>query len=233
MLMVHNFDSPYFDDPSDVADDLPELRAKQAVEDHRAWLSADIVAWEGEEDDRAAAYRLIARLLAELADDNCLALVDPDLGRIFVYDPETEAKLRSTDPLRELQQPYYVPVQQIEGDDPRLEAAVAEARRRWPEFVAAFEQRDDEDLYSVKASFTDGENTEFMWLSVGSIENDVIYGTLGNDPVNVKGLKEGQPVHTKVEDLNDWLFVAGEEPVGGFTVKVLAEVMRDGQTDDD
>mgnify|MGYP003329175806 CR=1 FL=1 len=50
-------------------------------------------------------------------------------------------------------------------------AAVAEATRRWPEFVAAFSARDGEG-HSVKAPITRGERTEFIWIEVDRIEPD-------------------------------------------------------------
>ena len=50
-------------------------------------------------------------------------------------------------------------------------AAVAECRRRWPEFVAAFEARSGEN-FLVKAPVAHGDNTEFIWLSVTALEND-------------------------------------------------------------
>jgi len=226
---IHNFDEPYFDDAEEVAQSLSEMRVRQAVEQHRAWVSVDLLNWFGEEEgSEEQAYRLIARLLAELADDNCLAVIDPAEGRVFAYDPETEAKLRSENPLEGLRDWYFAPILTVDGDDPEMAAAVDEARRRWPEFVAAFEQRNDDDQpYLVKAPFTDGDSTEFMWVSVTGIENDVIYGKLGNSPANVRTVGEGDVVRVKLEDLNDWLCVIDDAPTGGFTLQVLSERNRD------
>src|SRR5262245_2036309 len=59
------------------------------------------------------------------------------------------------------------------GNDPRFKAAEAEARRRWPEFVAAFNRREPNVAYAVKARFTDGSATEWMWVQVQSIAGDM------------------------------------------------------------
>src|SRR5688572_267015 len=54
------------------------------------------------------------------------------------------------------------------GDDPRFKAAEAEAMRRWPEFVAAFNKQEPNVAYAVKAKFTDGDASEWMWVQVES-----------------------------------------------------------------
>lgn len=229
VFAIHHVDAPYFDEPEEVAGAVPELRARQAIEEHSAWLSIDLIQWFGEDDGNREAYRLMGRLLAEVADENTLAIVDPGEGWIVVYDPETEAKLRSDDPLAALRQRYYAPVIDVEEDDAAMQAAVAEARRRWPEFVDAFENRDPdaETPFSVKVPFTDGEHTEFMWVEVSGIENDVIYGTLGNEPVNVRNVAIGDRVRANVEDLGDWLYVADDEAVGGFSIRMLAQRLKE------
>ncbi len=226
---VHCFDEPYFDDPEDVAATIPELRAQQAVAQHRAWLSVDLLQWLGEDDNPVAPYRLIGKLLAELADENCLAVLDPDEGLVFVYDPETERKLRSENPLMELRRMYYAPIAAVDSDDAEMQAAVAEARRRWPEFVAAFEQRDpdSEAPFLIKAPFSYADFTEFMWVQVTGIENRYIYGTLGNEPANIPDLHEGSRVRVSEDDVNDWMCLVGGRPQGGFTLKVLGRNLDD------
>ncbi len=220
---IHCFDEPYFEDPEDIAGAVPELRAQQAIAQHRAWLSVDLIHWMGENQDQEEAYRLIGKLLAELADENCLAVLDPVEGRIFVYDPETERKLRSDNPLHELQELYYAPIATIDGDNEDMKAAVAEARRRWPEFVASFENRsnNDDTPFLIKAPFSRGEFTEYMWVKVTGIEHQVVYGELGNEPANIRGLHEGDRVRVREDDINDWMCVIHGKPLGGFTLKVL------------
>lgn len=224
---VNNMDEPYFDDIEEITEQLPEMRLRAAVEKHNAWLSVDLLHWFGDEEPaaRPQAYRQIARLLAELADDNCLAIIDPIEATIFPYDPETERKLRSDQPLESLRDWYYAPILAIDSDDPRMVAATEEARRRWPEFVAAFEQRDnDSDTpYLIKAPFSDGEHTEYMWVSVSAIENQIVYGLLENSPAHVKDVKEGCIVRVPVHEVSDWLCVIRGEAVGGFTTKVLQD----------
>jgi uncharacterized protein YegJ (DUF2314 family) len=239
LFLIHNVDAPYFDDPDAVAESVREIRVRQAIEQHQAWIAVDVVEWFGSDDQsgRRQAYRLIAKLLAELADENCLAVVEPGEGRAFLYDPTTEEKLRSDDPLDALRDWYYPPVLAIEADDPQLQAAVSEARRRWPEFVAAFETRhdqhgDDEPPFLVKAPFTDGEHVEYMWVRVTGIENQVIYGVLENTPANVRSVAEGQRVRVRLDNLNDWMCILEGRPAGAFTLQVLANKSRQDEKPD-
>jgi len=233
LFSIHNFDQPYFEDADAVAESVREVRARRAIEQHRAWVSVDLIQWFGDDDTKGKeqAYRLIARFLAELADENCLAIVEPSEGRVFAYDPTTEDKLRSENPLEALHEWYYPPVLAIEADDPEMKAAVDEARRQWPQFVAAFESRHDEHgadepPFLVKAPFTDGEHVEYMWVRVTGIENEIVYGVLENTPANVTSVKEGNRVRVRLDNLNDWMCILDGQPAGAFTLQVLARKSR-------
>jgi len=42
----------------------------------------------------------------------------------------------------------------------------------------------------------------------------------------VGALAIGDRVRANVEELADWLYVAGDEPVGGFSIRTLAERLK-------
>jgi uncharacterized protein YegJ (DUF2314 family) len=102
-----------------------------------------------------------------------------------------------------------------------MAAAVAEARRRWPEFVAAFNQRRPMQGFAVKVPFHEREENEYMWVEVSKLDGNNIHGTLVNEPKVISSLKLNDQVTVKLDDLNDWLYSDGKEMVGGFTAKVL------------
>ncbi|MCH5376934.1 MAG: DUF2314 domain-containing protein, partial [Planctomycetes bacterium] len=233
LFAIQNVGQPYFDDTQAVAESVREMRVRQAIELHRAWVSVDVVQWFGDNDEKGKeqAYRMIGRLLAELADENCLAVVEPFEARVFAWDPTTEDKLRSENPLEALFEWYYPPVLAIEADDPEMQTAVDEARRRWPDFLAAFESRHeqhgtDEPPFLVKAPFTDGEHVEYMWVRVTGFENEIIYGVLENTPANVASVTEGNRVRVRLDNLNDWMCIIDGKPAGAFTLQVLARKSR-------
>lgn len=225
-LIIHHRDQPYFSDSEQVAESIWEVRHKKVVLEHRAWLSVDALQRDETADD-AATYSLLGKLLAELIDEQCLAVLCPREKRLFVCDEETDTHLRSDDPIAALDGVKQAPIVHVADDDPRMLAAVAEARRRWPEFEEAFDARTEDQTCSVKFPLREGDVVEFIWATVTAIENDVIYGTLGNDPMHSRK-KLGDRVQTRVSEINDWIyFDAEKEMQGGFTVKVLTEAARE------
>jgi uncharacterized protein YegJ (DUF2314 family) len=223
LLSVHNAALPYFDNPAAVAAGLPELRLREAVARHRAWLSVECLHADSDGGDP---YLAVARLAAALIDGDCLALCVPARRRIYVCEDGLRVKLRGPDPLGALESGGPAPVVGISPNDPRLLAAVREAKRRWPEFVAAFEQRESGQIFSVKVPVREGKQTEFMWLSVSALENEMIYGRLDNEPVAMKRLHAGDRLRLPVRDLNDWLYTRGDTLAGGFTIEVLANTPK-------
>jgi uncharacterized protein YegJ (DUF2314 family) len=228
--VVHNFDRQYFDDTAAAAEDTNELRLRKAIEDHQAWLAVDLISLHDENAAPESVYPHIAKLIAELAGDDCLAIYQPETNKINVWDAALEEKLRGPNALEEFAVPTHLPVIRVDDDDPRMLAAVTEARKRWPEFVTAFKQRAGQN-FAVKAPVTVGDNTEFIWISVDGLEPEYVHGTLDNDPVDLGDLKHGSRVEVAVKDLNDWAFLQNDEPVGLFTVKVLAEIQSRPQPD--
>ncbi len=218
--LVNNFDRPYFEEPDKAAEDCPDQRLKKVIREHRAWLSVDLLR-VGKLPDRTTAYRQISHLVAELAGDDCLAVFCPESGHLNMFDLSLVDELRSENPLEVFQKITQLPVIEVADEDPEMIAAVAEARRRWPEFVTAFAGRQPEQSFAIKAPITRRGNTEFIWISVDRLEKDQIHGRLDNDPVNLGTLKSGDTVTIPLKELNDWVFNQGEEVTGLFTTKIL------------
>jgi uncharacterized protein YegJ (DUF2314 family) len=153
-----------------------------------------------------------------------LAIFCPELQRCNEYDDSLREKLQSDDPLTLFEEPTYAPIVEVDGEDPRMVAAVKEARERWPEFVAAFEKKDNlQNPFLIKAEFQQDDCSEYMWVSVINIERNTIHGVLENTPGKLTNVKEGQTVRVDLSSLNDWLYIKYEEGVGGFTMKAMKE----------
>jgi len=115
------------------------------------------------------------------------------------------------------------PVVTVGASDPEIDAAMAEARRRWPELVSAFREHAGE-RFAVKYPFPRGpRSVEHVWIAVTAIDEDRVTGTIDNEPVGKIGHELGETVTVPSKDISDWLYhVKGKkDPVGGFTVKVL------------
>ena len=227
-FLVNCFDKPYLEDPEEAAEGISELRLRKAVREHTAWLSVDLLG-ECSALERPQIYRTIGKLTAALADDDCVAVFSPATSQLVVFDAEMCQDLRGENPLDLFEASPHPPVVPVSGDDPRLKAAVARVRRQWPKFVSAFEEREPEQSFSVKARIGDHESYEFMWLTVTGLENGMIYGRLDNDPIELTSISCGDRVRVPVKELNDWLYTTSEDVQGGFTIEVLRQIQQEMQ----
>ncbi|MBN9691641.1 MAG: DUF2314 domain-containing protein [Verrucomicrobia bacterium] len=225
MFMVHNNSEPYFSEPEKMADQNRDRRLRQVLEENRAWLAVDLMVSLDPTQSREAHYPAIAQLIAALAGPECQAIYRPETGQFNHWDDSLEEKLKGPNALELFAEPTRLPVIEVPDDDPRMVAAVAEARQRWPEFVAAFQARSG-NHFSVKAPISRDGNTEFIWIEVDELQPDQILGRLGNDPVDLGGMKSGDPVSVPISKINDWVYLQEEQPFGMFTVKVLQELQR-------
>lgn len=223
LYIVHNQARPYFDDVEGAAQSTGEARTRKAIQEHQAWLSVDCVSAFPKGVEQRQMYPQIARLIAELGGPDVLAILRPETGQFNLWDEELETVLRSPEAMREWATPVKLPVINVEDDDPRMKAAVDEARSRWPEFVEAFRTKDCEH-YAIKTPLKDGDNIEHIWVEVDGIETQYVHGTLGNDPVDLPNYKLGDRVEIPVAEIEDWCFMRNNQPSGLFTTKVLTEI---------
>ena len=225
-FLINTFDRPYMDDPETAAESIGELRLRKAVREHTGWMSVDLLG-DYQLGELPAIYRTIGKLTASLADSDCLAVFAPATGQLNSFDEDTRERLIGDQPLELFEMSSHPPVVPVSGDDPRLKAAVAKARKRWPELVQAFECRRPEQSFSVKARIGDDNAAEFMWVSVTGLEHGWIYGRLDNDPIELTTIRCGDRVRVHVSDLNDWLYTDGDEMFGGFTIEVLRRIQEE------
>lgn len=62
------------------------------------------------------------------------------------------------------------------------------------------------------------------WLMVTAIENNIAYGRVDNDPLNIHGVKPGDMRRVSGSEIWDWMYLEGGEMVGGFSVAVLRDI---------
>jgi len=208
--------------------DMPrELRARRIIEEQKGAFTVYLRSLAANEPAEAA-LRVVAKLAAELIDDSAIALSWSKDRRLLPVTSETIDQLRD-DPEAAFDLSGTPPTIGIAPDDPRMLAAEQEARRRWPEFVAAFRAGGEARFFSVKAPIHDGESCEFIWIEVERVEDDHVGGKLGNDPVNLPNFKLGDPVEVPLGELNDWMWadMKSGETHGAFTVKVLEQAAEE------
>jgi uncharacterized protein YegJ (DUF2314 family) len=228
MVLINSFPRPYVDDPEQASENIGDLRLRGLFREHRAWFSCDAMGVDGRTPEHEVRewYRHLGPLFAALLDNNCLMIYLPDLQLAYPVNEDTEEALRSSDPIKALQETMTVPVVEVGADDPLLKEAEEQARREWPQFLDAYETGRGEE-FAVKAPVSRGGNTEFIWIAVTAIEGDRIYGELANEPANLGSLTFGSKVVVDLTDLNDWCYINPEgELVGGFTVEAVQKASR-------
>lgn len=220
ILAVQSLDRTFVEDPSKMPQQFgDELR--RAFAGHTAWISVEVVSSDDEEEV-GSLYQTVARMLSSLYDTDALVIFCPGTGQLALCDTLTESRLRSEDPLGEIFSDSTPGHKMISPDDPRLEAATAEALRRWPEFVEAFGRRKPgAENFVVKTQMIDGPRREDMWVTVKKIEDETIIGELDDEPMRVRNIRFGDSIEIRLGDLKDWAIVGGEKKLrGGFTLRL-------------
>jgi len=198
-----------------------EARIEAAVEAHTGAILIDV--WEAPANkDRATdGINLVGKM--------ALPLIDADVTAVYCFNTQrmnlvTEELLTAfaDGQASEVMDTVAYDAVITQYDEKKMEAAIAEARRRFPEFEAALRSRQSpEQLFMVKLPFGEEDRVENMWVSVTSISGGQISGKLENKPMHQPGLKLGSLVSQPVEDVCDWIYLEGEDLVGGFTNEVL------------
>ena len=211
---------PYVDNPAQAAEEIGELRRRNLFAEHKAWLAVDLMS----DEDMKQSLPLLGKLVAELAGPDCLMLYSTSLKLLQPWHDRLPDLLRGSDPMAALRSDENPGVIGAAADDPEMLAAADEAKRRWPEFENAFRSGDKScEKHSVKAPFaTSKDGIEWIWVEVVSIVDGKVQGRIGNDPIDVPGLRIGSPVAVDAEKVQDWLYLRNGEMIGGFTAKVLS-----------
>lgn len=228
MFLVHNHDNNYFDEPAEVAAGVPNLRFAQIIREHDAWLAVDLMQVKDTGLDHDEAYRLIGKAISALADDDVMAIVCPQHHFFNLWSPVLEAILCGDSPLDALQEEVKAPVIGV-PDGEVIAHAIAEARRRWPEFVACFKAREPGDeRFIVKAPFLgEDEQTEHMWLQVFALEPEYVHGHLVNHPMHTTKLKQGSQVEVPVAEVSDWVCPDAQgNALGNFTQQAISAAAK-------
>jgi len=115
------------------------------------------------------------------------------------------------------------PVVYFAPDDKAMNAAMAEAKTTLSHFWLLLGS--DEivaETGSVKIAFpVKGGGKEYMWVGELRRDKGVIRGVLNNTPEMDVGVREGDAVVVKPEDVVDWIYVRNGKMYGGYTIRVM------------
>lgn len=219
---------PYCDDPRNESLKFEDPRGRAAFAVHKAWVSIDAVGGMPPKNIRDKVLALMARIAAELMDHESTLVYATWLDRVALPGAEAETALKSDRPLSLFQSDDELnsPIIHTEKDDAAIKRAMAEAQRNYPTLLAAWDRAGKASNAIVKGRFEHEGQAEFMWVAVELVTDTSISGELGNEPAHIPGLKKGQKVTVRHEDVADWACAIDGKMQGMYVEKIL---MRKGR----
>jgi uncharacterized protein YegJ (DUF2314 family) len=107
------------------------------------------------------------------------------------------------------------------GHHAAMHLAVKEARKTVGKFISALEHPSPgQEDFEIKKPFVQGSQVEHIWLSDVRFVDNVFQGRIDNQPRKITGLKLGEIVSVKANEISDWLYIDNGKLVGGYTVRV-------------
>ncbi|MBC6109335.1 YegJ family protein [Pedobacter fastidiosus] len=112
----------------------------------------------------------------------------------------------------------YVP-----NEDERMNWAIEKAKLTLWYFEENLANPQEHQVYfSVKVHIIDGENSEHIWLTEPHFDEEGnLYGTIGNEPVNVSTVKLNQKIGIDRNLISDWMTIENGRLIGGYTIRAI------------
>jgi uncharacterized protein YegJ (DUF2314 family) len=111
----------------------------------------------------------------------------------------------------------------VSEEDKRMNAAIAEARRTLPEFLALLQKRGSQ-LPNAGIKFPLG-GWEHIWVNEIRRDGDVVVGKLGNAPIQEEW-QLGDEVRVPVSEISDWAWRNADGVMQGHhTTRALLDML--------
>ncbi len=113
------------------------------------------------------------------------------------------------------------PIVKVALGDPEMTQAITKAQATLDRFIASLRSpKSWQQSFLVKGRFTTLGEVEHIWVADISFDGRLFHGVLANEP-RLPGLKFKQLVTVSREDVSDWMYIANNKLVGGYTIRVL------------
>jgi hypothetical protein len=196
----------------------PQLR--EQVGQHKAWISINLLAWMDLPMDGELINGLMSKILAVLAGDDALGVLDAGSQRVAAYSPFVQSRLELGLGRDLFDEETFGPPPQLDPTAPEMQAAIAEARSRLPEFLAHWAKRTEgsERPYLVKVPY----GSEYPWLAVAEVREHALTGILLQE---CSAKPAGTAISADFEEIIDWVCLDdADQPLGAWTDKVLSQL---------
>lgn len=112
-------------------------------------------------------------------------------------------------------------VVRVNSQDPRLQAAVRQAKDGLDGFLKELESPKPDDGFAVKGMFQTPYGPEYLWVRRPVYKDGMFSGVLDQEPMALPAKKKGDAVKFAKKDLVDWLIKDDRETRGAFTERAL------------
>lgn len=137
---------------------------------------------------------------------------------------DTATTNSTDDPFESAEQSHNPLVIDIPEGDEAMAAAVEKARATIDEFIAALkEPTETQDSFAVKLEVTDGDTSEFMWLTSVTYRDGTFTGTLNNEPRDLTTVSLGDELSVSKADIADWMYLDDGRIAGGYSIRVVMQ----------
>lgn len=203
----------------------PNLRIQDLVDRHEAAVLLDC--WDAPRGrTREDGTDLMGRILIELADETSIGMYCFHAQRLNPVDEKLVGLFREGHAREAMEGDTSSALAGISTNDAQMAEAIAEARRRWPEFVAAFAVRNDPEGYGVKAPFRHSDRVEHMWIEVEEATLERVIGRVLNSPLALPRPRQGDRVTVPAGEISDWGYQDGDRRGGGFSDAIVQGAMK-------
>jgi uncharacterized protein YegJ (DUF2314 family) len=127
---------------------------------------------------------------------------------------------------------FAQPAPEIGANDPEVIAAIAESRRRWPEFVKLFQEHRPNAMGAAFVSFpVSAGGKERVWVLISAIDGGVVRGSIYSEPQHNIERRRGDEVSIPVSEIDDWEYADYKGTfVGPFVEPLLVRLQAEGKS---
>lgn len=116
-------------------------------------------------------------------------------------------------------------VHDVSSQDARMNWAIKKARLTLHYFEDSLKvPRAYQQYFSIKVKIVDGDMAEHIWLTSPSFDEEGnLFGTIGNEPIDVKNVYLGQEIGIDRNLVSDWMIVEQGRLIGGYTIRAIRD----------
>lgn len=116
----------------------------------------------------------------------------------------------------------------VTDNDTEMNDAIKLANQTLYKFNDALKNKNsDLQYFALKTRFNTANGGEHIWVSNITLEDNKYFGVVNNLPETIKGIKMGDTIQVKNDNISDWMYVDNQKLLGGYTIRLLRKRMTE------